>query len=245
MSSQQRAILVTGAAGDIGAAIGRRLRSDGFHVIASDLRPRPPDCPPEDWIGADLSRLSGVADLAKSVAAPLYGLVHAAGVILSQALEEATERDWDLSYAVNVKAAFFLARDLAPAFSNPSSVVMIGSVAGQRASPENLVYASSKAALRNLAASLAVAMAKRGTRVNVVAPGLIATGTSDIATDELSRLRGRPRDEVWRARVAGIPQERPGSVDEVANAVAWLMSDQSSDVTGATIAVNGGLLAGM
>lgn len=238
------AILVTGAAGDIGRAIARRLGAGGARVLGTDRAPRPDDHSAADWIAADISSPAGRASVIAAIDAPLAGFVHAAGIILTQGVAEITDADWDASLAVNVKAGFFLARDLQPRFVAGAALVMVGSVAGQRASPENLVYAASKAALRSMAASLSVAFAPQGLRVNVVAPGLIATGTTEAASQSLARLRGQDVAQVRGARVAGIPQGRAGSVDDVANAVAWLLSAEAAYVTGATIAVNGGLLAG-
>lgn len=244
MNTDKGTILVTGAAGDIGGGIVRRLAGAGYRVIGTDISPARRDTACSTWIEADLARPEGRAAVVGGVEGTLRGFVHAAGVILTQSLAEVTDSDFDLSHAVNVKAAFFLTRDLLPRFTNGSSVVMIGSVAGQRASPENLVYASTKAALRSAASSLAVALAPKGVRINVVAPGLIETATSVESTKALSRLRSTSRDDVWRARIGGIPQQRAGSVVDVANAVSWLISDESGYVTGSTLAVNGGLMAG-
>lgn len=238
-------VLVTGAAGDIGRAIVARLRADGRRIIGSDLGAAPPNLADLPWIRADLSQAAGWDLLAASVTGTLSGFVHVAGVVLTQPLEAIAEEDWDRCFAVHVKAPFFLLRSLRARFATGSSVVLVGTVAARRASPENLVYGATKAALASAAASLAVAMAPQGIRVNVVAPGLIDTALTHSTTERLAALRGHDIAATATARVAGIPMNRQGSPDEVAGGVAYLLSDDASYVTGTTLTIGGGLLAGM
>jgi NAD(P)-dependent dehydrogenase (short-subunit alcohol dehydrogenase family) len=243
MSAAKGTVLVTGAAGDIGAAVVRHATAMGFSVIGSD---RPGTRPPEAivWIEADLMHRDGVRRLAAAVTEPLAGFVHSAGIIRNQTVEQVTEADFDACHALHLKAPFFLIQDLLPRFTAGASVVLVGSVSAQRASPEAIVYSASKAALRSMAGSVALALAPSGIRVNVVSPGLIDTRLTDESNRLLSTLRGQSIETVWQARTSGIPQGRAGTPDDVAGVVAFLLSDASAYMTGSTVSVSGGLLAG-
>ncbi len=243
MTGDMSTVLVTGAAGGIGAAVVAALGAAGFAVIGSD-RPGAARLDGCDWIEADLLDPDGSARLAAAITAPLAGLVHAAGLIHTQGLEEVSAEAFDRCYALHVKAPFFLTRALLPRFAPGASVVMVGSISALRASPENMAYSASKAAQRSMAASLAMAVVGRGIRVNVVAPGLIDTALTGETNHALSALRGQSVEAVWQARTGGIPMGRAGLPAEVAGLVAFLLSPAAAYITGATLPVTGGALAG-
>jgi NAD(P)-dependent dehydrogenase (short-subunit alcohol dehydrogenase family) len=240
----QGPVLVTGAAGDIGRAVVRRLLEDGCAVIGTDLGAKPDDLETVGWVAADLITPEGRETVCAALPDRLSGFVHVAGIVLTQAVDEIAEEDFDRSFALHAKAPFFLLRSLRRRFPPGASAVLVGSVAGRRASPENLVYAASKAALASLAASLALVLAPSGVRVNVVAPGLIETALTTATTGRLAAMRGLTVEETARMRTSGIPLGRAGTPEEVADAVAWLLSPGSSYATGTTLMLAGGLLAG-
>lgn len=175
-------VLVTGAAGGIGAALVRRLARAGVEVIGTDLGDAPQPTPGEPagpaahrWIRADLGQRGGrellVSALTGPHAAPLGGFVHVAGILDPAEWDTIDEDQAERVFALNLHAPFFLARALLPVFTADASVVLMGSISALRASPKTPFYAASKAALRNLGASMALALQPRGIRVNVVAPG--------------------------------------------------------------------------
>lgn len=237
-------VLVTGAAGDIGRAVVERLAADGCEVIGTDVVDQPGDLTASAWIAADLTSPAGREIVCRAMPAHVSGFVHVAGIVLTQALDEITDDDFDRSFALHAKAPFFLMRSLRSRFAPGASAVLVGSVAGRRASPENLVYAASKAALASVGATLSLLLAPSGVRVNVVAPGLIDTALTAATTERLATMRGLGVEETARMRTAGIPLGRAGTPQEVADAVAWLLSPQSSYATGSTLMLAGGLLAG-
>lgn len=236
-------VLVCGAAGGIGGAVARRLADAGAAVAGTDRGERPGGFE-GDWIAADLVTGEGREAIVAGAGDALDGLVLAAGILDPAGWPEIEEEQAAAVFAVNLFGPVFLMRDLEPRLSDGASVVLIGSVAGLRASPATPFYAASKAALRNMAASLATLFQPRGIRVNTVAPGLIDTPLTARLNDELARRRGLDVEAIEAERASAISMARPGTVDEVADAVLFLLSRQSSYLTGSTLNVTGGVLAG-
>lgn len=248
-------VVVTGAGGGIGSALVARLLAAGVSVLASDL-----GCPPAAlkhpllaWVTADLSTPAGRQALVEAAAqrfgshghkAPLGGFVHIAGIIDPVDWDAIDEAQIERIFSINLQAPFFLVRALLPVFSPDASVVLLGSISALRASPKTPFYAASKAALRNLGASMAMAWQSRGIRVNVVAPGLIDTPLTDALNVRLAAERGVLVEQVAAERAQAIPAGRPGTVDEVVSACVYFLSRQSSYCTGATLHPTGGVMAG-
>jgi len=236
-------VLVTGAAGGIGGAIVARLAAAGVEVVATDLR-IPPGPRHGRWVAADLADDAGRAAVAAAVPEGLGGIVHAAGLL--------DPGPWDMVgaeaaariLAVNVVAPLLLVQALAGRLEPGGAVVFLGSVAGARAAPDTAVYAASKAALRNLAGTLAVALAPRGVRVNTLAPGLIDTPLTAGLDIRLAAARGQTPAAVAAARAAAVPAGRAGTAEEVADACLWLLGAGAAYVSGATLYATGGALAG-
>ena len=237
-------VLVTGAAGAIGGAVAARLAGSGAEIIGTDRIAMPPGGNFSRWITADVATQAGRADIVGAITAPLDGIVHAAGTVSVRQPAEVDEEEWDRVFAINVKALFFLSVALADRLADGASVVVIGSIASFRGTPDAPVYAASKAALRNVAATLALTWAARRIRVNCLAPGLVDTPMTDAMNDVLAARRGAPPDEVMASRVAQIPLQRVATPGDVAGMVAFLLSPDSAYVTGATLVGAGGLLAG-
>jgi NAD(P)-dependent dehydrogenase (short-subunit alcohol dehydrogenase family) len=201
------------------------------------------------WIAADLSLRTGRTAVAEAAmgagAAPVGGFVHVAGILDPADWDVIDEAQIERLFALNLQAPFFLARALLPAFTADASIVLMGSIAGQRASPRTPFYAASKAALRNLGASLALAFQPRGIRVNLVAPGLIDTPLTDALNQRLASERGLTVAQIQAERAQPIPVGRAGTVDEVVSACLFLLSRQSSYCTGTTLYSTGGVMAGV
>jgi len=241
-------VLVTGAAGGIGACLVRRLIEAGVEVIATDLQvDAAGSSDSARWVGADLSLAKG-RDAVVAAAAlgrrKIGGVVQVAGIIDQTDWDAISEEEIDRILSLNLKAPFLLVRALLPLLEAEASIVLLGSIAGSRASPKTPFYAASKAALRNLGASMAVALLPRGARVNVVAPGLIDTPLTHGLNQRLAREREVTLAQVAAERAAQIPAGRPGSTDEVAAACLFLLSRESSYCNGSTIHPAGGVMAG-
>jgi NAD(P)-dependent dehydrogenase (short-subunit alcohol dehydrogenase family) len=167
---------------------------------------------------------------------PLGGLVNCAGVVKTVPFLEETAQGWDSILGVNARAPFLLmqAAGARMAARGRGAIVNIASVAGRSGRPEQTSYGASKAALLHLTKSAALALGPRGVRVNAVCPGVVRTPM----TEQIWRER-RPEDV---ARILGsIPLGRTAAPDEIAAAVAWLLSGESSYVNGQALNVCGGL----
>ena len=235
--------LVVGAAGGIGGAVARHLVDAGTEVVGTDLGPAP-DTWRGKWVTADISATAGHAAIADGVTEALGGFVFAAGVLDPEMWEKVDAEAAAKLLSINLTAPFFILRALLPLLADGASVVLIGSVAGARASPATPLYAASKAGLRNLAASLAILLQPREIRVNVVAPGLIDTALTTSFDATLAARQNKSVDEIRADRTAAIPMGRAGSVDEIADACLFLLSAQAGYITGTTLFATGGVLAG-
>ncbi len=251
-------VLVTGAAGGIGAALIDRLLKAGTKVIATDLAiPSVPSTAPElaalrnpacTWIRADLATTSGrqilLDELMGEKSQPIGGVVHVAGLLDPVDWQDINEFEVERLFALNLHAPFFLTRGLLPILAPDASVVLMGSISAMRASPKTPFYSASKAALRNLGASLAMILQPRGMRVNVVAPGLIDTPLTNAMNRRLAIERGVAVERVEADRAQAIPAGRAGTPGEVASACLFFLSSQSSYCTGTTLHPTGGAWAG-
>ncbi|OBK85106.1 SDR family NAD(P)-dependent oxidoreductase [Mycobacterium sp. 1165178.9] len=234
----QRVALVTGAAGGQGWSIAKRLRDRGFSVAGCDLRTTElltalGEADDDGLIALELDVTSpGQWD---SVVAEVVGrfgslstLVNCAGVLHRAALSEETTEGFETAWRVNCLGPFLGMRAaLEPLREAPSaSIVNICSTGAIRPFPQHSAYGSSKWALRGLTQTVAAELAPAGIRVNAVFPGPIATSMLDDATQ--ARL------------VAASTFGRIGEPGEVADAVAFLVSDEASFITGSELVIDGG-----
>ena len=160
----------------------------------------------------------------------LDGVVVNVGIGLGRGLEGTDAKAWDLTFAVNLRAHFLIARAALPRLSTGASLVFVSSVASLKPGTGMPSYDASKAGLAGLCRHVAFEGARRGVRANVVVPGLIDTPLGRVAS------RGRPS----RARTA-VPLGRQGTAWEVAYATLFLLGAESSYITGQQLVVDGGL----
>jgi 3-oxoacyl-[acyl-carrier protein] reductase len=159
-------------------------------------------------------------------------LVHAAGIARDALFALSEPDDWDEPIRVNLGGALRTTRAVVRSMlsAGTGAIVLVGSVAGGRASPGQAGYAASKGGLEALGKTLAAELAPRGIRVNVLVPGLFAAGMAQ-------RLDRR----IIQDRVARIPVGRLGRADELASVAVFLASDAASYIVGQAIVVDGGL----
>lgn len=243
-----RAALVTGGGTGIGAAIARRLRTDGYDVCITGRRREPLDA-----VAAETGALAvqadtgnpGDAEKALAAAKEAFGrldlLVCNAGIGLSGTVEEQSPEGWDAVLRTNLTGAFLASRAAMPELvRTKGSIVTISSDAGLRVAPRSAAYCTAKAGLIMLTQSIALDYGPLGVRANCICPGWIRTPMADGEMDELAQLRGTDREGAYELVATPVPLRRPGLPDEIASAVAWLASDGAGFTTGAVIAIDGG-----
>ena len=241
-SAPQRTMLLTGASRGIGHATVKRFSSAGWRVITCSRHPFPEDCPwmagPQDHLQIDLADAD---DTARAIAevrerlseGRLDALVNNAAISPKGpggsrlGLFETEFSDWLTVFHVNFFAAALLARGLAAELQRAQgAIVNVTSIAGSRVHPfAGIAYATSKAALAALTREMASDFGPLGVRVNSISPGEIETAILSPGTENF---------------VAQIPMRRRGSPEEVAKAIYFLCSEQSSYVNGAELMINGG-----
>jgi 2-deoxy-D-gluconate 3-dehydrogenase len=219
---EPRVALVTGASRGIGAATAERLRRDGWRVETA-----------ERATGVDLAE-PGAGAAAVERLERIDALVCNAGVAVRKGFLDTTPEDWRRIVDLNLSSVFELAQAAARRMveAGGGSIVLLASMMSFQGGVNVSAYAASKGGVAQLAKALSNELAGRGVRVNAVAPGYIATDM----TDDLEDWRRREIDE-------RIPLGRFGTPEEIADVIAFLLSDDARYVTGAVIPVDGGYLA--
>ncbi len=238
----RKTLLLTGASRGIGHATVKKFASEGWRVISCSRQPFSPECPwpggARDHVQVDLSHPNKIMEAVEKIRTlldgnALHALVNNAGISPKGPEGERIStldtdlRVWGEVFHVNFFASVVLARGLQNELSRgKGSVVNVTSIAGSRVHPfAGAAYATSKAALAALTREMAHDFGPLGVRVNAVAPGEVDTSILSEGTDKI---------------IATLPMRRLGQPQEVANAIYFLCSDQSSYVTGVEIEVNGG-----
>lgn len=244
--------LVTGAARGIGAAIAKKLAENGANVAICDLK--------AEWCdetvkalealgvkakgyGVNVANSAEVDACVKAVLAD-FGkidiMVNNAGITKDGLLMRMSDADWDAVLDVNLKGTFLFTRAVArPMMKNKApdgtplggSIVNIASVVGIMGNAGQANYTASKGGVIALTKTTAKELGSRNIRCNAVAPGFIQSKMTDVLPEE-----------VRKNYMEQIPLRRFGSVNDIANAVAWLAGDESAYVTGQIISVNGGMI---
>jgi len=242
-----RIALVTGAAQGIGRAIVGLLAERGASVVVCDLDFDKAQEAAVSLTSQGLKALAvsanvAVAEEVKAVVqtvAAQWGeidiLVNNAGITRDTLLLRMKDEDWDAVLNVNLKGTYYCIKAVIPAMSKRrwGKIVNISSVVGVIGNPGQANYAASKAAVIGLTKTVAREYASRGINVNVVAPGFIETQMT-------AALSGEVREHL----IKQIPLTRLGTPSDVAHAVAFLVSDEASYMTGQVLHVNGGMYMG-
>ncbi len=244
-TTDRKTLILTGASRGIGHATVKRFASAGWRVITCSRHSFPENCPwemgPEDHIQVDLSdpqdTTRAVAEMRKRLEQQegrLNALVNNAG-ISPKGMDgarlgtiETKLEDWQRVFQVNFFAPIMLARGLVAELERAhGAVVNVTSIAGTRVHPfAGAAYATSKAALAGLTREMASDFGPRGIRVNSISPGEIDTAILSPGTDKIVQEQ--------------IPMRRLGEPEEVAKAIYFLCTEQSSYVNGADLHINGG-----
>jgi NAD(P)-dependent dehydrogenase (short-subunit alcohol dehydrogenase family) len=238
--TEQKTLVLTGASRGIGHATVKRFSAEGWRVLTCSRHPFDERCPwpggEENHIQIDLASpdktIAAIETIKAKINGRLHALVNNAGISPKgeggKRLNtlETDLRTWGQVFHVNFFASIVLARGLQAELSAAQGcVVNVTSIAGSRVHPfAGAAYSTSKAALAALTREMAHDFGPLGVRVNAIAPGEIETAILSPGTDKI---------------VEGLPMRRLGQPREVADAIWFLCSDQSSYISGAEIQVNG------
>jgi NAD(P)-dependent dehydrogenase (short-subunit alcohol dehydrogenase family) len=241
-------VIVTGGGGDIGGACARLLASNGSNLLVVDA-----DLQAAERVAREINEGAGgkaiataadvsiASDVERYVAraadwGPVDGVVHAAGIAGPAApLPEFDEAEFDRVMGVNARGTFLGMKYALPYMRDGGAIVNIASVSGIAGYPMVAAYVASKHAVVGLTRTAALEGAPRGIRVNAICPGPIKGRLMSAAGGEASFAPGE--DPFLR----GLPLARYGRPDEVAHTIAFLLSPAAGYISGATIAIDGGL----
>ncbi len=248
--THKQVAVITGSARGIGRGVAERLAAAGYAIVISDIRADAAAQTAADFaaaghaatsVGADVTDPASCAGMMQT-ALDTFGrvdvLVNSAGISAPKPSLEVTPEEWRRMIEIQLNGAFFTAQAAGRAFVRQGAggnIVFISSINAEAAFPARTAYSSAKAGVAMLTKSLAIEWANLGIRVNAVGPSHtetemtqqnIAKGNVDVAS-----IQRR------------IPMGRLARVEDVANAVAFLISDQASYITGHSLYVDGGYLA--
>jgi NAD(P)-dependent dehydrogenase (short-subunit alcohol dehydrogenase family) len=246
-------VLVTGASTGIGLAIAQAFFDEGASIsmnssgqerleaARSEIDPAGDRTASLAGDVSDSGEVEGIFAEARARFGPPAILVNNAGTVTLAECAEMTETEWDLVMDVNVKGAFLCSKAAIPGFMDAGggSILNVSSQAGKRGYARLAHYCASKAAMLGLTRSLAVELAP-SVRVNAICPGVVTTEMMEREYGWEEELTGAPRDEIRSRFLASIPLGRFQRPEHIAEAALFLSSDAASEITGATLNVNGG-----
>jgi 3-oxoacyl-[acyl-carrier protein] reductase len=247
--STQRVAIVTGGARGIGAATAQRLAADGFAVAVLDLKAEEAQGTVDAItaaggralaVGADVGDAGQVQSAVERIAAelgPPVVLVNNAGVTRDNMLFKMSDADWDMVMHVHLRGSFLMSKATQKYMTEVGwgRIVNLSSTSalGNRGQAN---YSTAKAGLQGFTKTLAIELGKFGVTANAIAPGFIVT---DMTRATAARI-GRDWDEYVAERAAGIPVNRAGQPEDIANTVSFLVSEGAGFVSGQVIYVAGG-----
>lgn len=243
--------IITGGGTGIGAATAAALRGQGWEVVICGRRPeavtRVAEATGAHAVVADVTSASDMEHLVSNTArqfGTINGLVLNAGIVRPGGAGELSDEDWNAMVLTNLTGPFFLVRAALPhLIKSNGSIVGVASAAALRATAEIAGYDATKAGLAMLMQSVAVDYGPQGVRANAVCPGWTRTEMADMEMGEFAEAGGIDREEAYSLATAFVPSRRPAASSEVADVIAWLLSDRASYVNAAMIPVDGGLIA--
>ncbi|RWX67711.1 SDR family oxidoreductase [Mesorhizobium sp. M4B.F.Ca.ET.089.01.1.1] len=242
---KDKVALITGGTSGIGLATARRFIEEGARVAITgtntgrleEVRKILGD--DTFVIAADAGDVTTQNDIARQIG-ETFGRLDAvflnAGIADLRPLDDWTEAAFDRSIDIDLKGPYFLIKALVPLLSNPSSIILSGSVNAHMGMAGTHVYSLAKAGMISLARTLSGELIGRGIRANVISPGPIDTPLNDKLGLDAEAAKARAE-----AVVGLVPAGRFGTAEEIANAVVFLASDECPFIVGAGILIDGGL----
>ncbi|QNE36284.1 SDR family NAD(P)-dependent oxidoreductase [Leifsonia shinshuensis] len=247
-----KSAIVTGGAGGIGRATSLAFATEGARVAVVDLQLEAAEAVAAEIraaggeaiaLGADVSSEPDVERVVAAVVEAFGGVdvsFNNAGIIRRTTAVETTVEEWDRVFGVNVRGVFLMCKHVVPimAAAGAGSIINTGSGWGLKGGGQAISYCASKGAVVNMTRALAIDHGPQGIRVNSINPGDVNTGMLRDEARQLGQEAGS-----FLAEAADRPLRRMGEPSEIAAAVVWLASDESSYVTGTALVADGGGIA--
>ena len=256
MKLQDQVAIVTGAAKGMGRAISLRLAGEGAHLVLAAR-----EAPPLEAVAAEAQTLGRTARVVPTdvrdeasvramvdAAVAAFGrvdiLVNCAGTTgpVETPVHEIRIEDWDEVLAINVRGTFLPTKHVVPVMlrQGRGKIVNIAGTSGLRGYKYRAAYSSSKWAVRGFTRTVALEVGPKGINVNCVAPGIVAGDRMDRLCREKARKRGWTPDQVYAEYVQEMALRRVTTPEDVATAVCFLCTDESRNMTGQCLTVDGG-----
>jgi len=237
----QQVVIVTGGSRGIGRAIIDRLHDNNKLIISCGRSTAPNDLPPDViWLKADIANSDAAEQIVNAAASygKITALINNAGIQIEKSLTETSDNDWDRLMGINCKAVFTLCRAVLPKIlKDGGHIINLGSISGLVADPKMTLYNASKGFIHSLTRSIAADYGPK-VRCNAICPGWIKT---DMTADAF-KLASNP-EKAQQDALVRHPLRRLGTPIDIANVVAWLLSEESAFINGQCITVDGGLTA--
>jgi len=237
----QQVIIVTGGSRGIGRAIIDRLSDNNRLIVSCGRNAAANDLPANVlWIKTNISNPVAAQQIVNTAAehGQITALVNNAGIQLEKTLLDTCDSDWDRLIGINCNAVFNLCRTVLPKMlEHGGNIINLGSISGMVSDPNMALYNASKAFIHSLTRSIAVDYGPK-VRCNAICPGWISTDM----TKNAFALADNP-EKAQKDALARHPLRRLGTPKDIADAVAWLLSNESAFINGQCITVDGGLTA--
>lgn len=247
--------VVTGGGSGIGAAAAATLASYGARVGVGDISAKAGAATVAAITAAggtacavehDVRSLDSGRAMAAAVEkefGPVDILVNNAGVSRRVPFLELDETEWDRLMDINVKGVLFTTQAVLPGMIERGwgRVVNMSSVVGKEAYPGFLHYCTSKFAIIGMTQGIAKEFATTGVTVNAVCPGIVETPLHDRVVEQMAEGAGVSREKAWEDFVGSVPMGRPQTAEDVAEMIAFLVSDKAKNITGSAFNVSGGM----
>lgn len=246
--STKTVTIITGGGTGVGAALARLLSERGHDVVIAGRRQAPLDA-----VAAETGAIAVVGDLSTEEGAralieraiTTYGkidnLVLNAGVVHNGKVADFELEKWNETLSINLTTNFLLSKLALPHLvATRGSIVGVSSIASLRSGYGMSAYAASKAGLTALIENIAFDYALDGVRANIICPGWILTEMAEQEFAEAAQTKNTTVEGVFADLLKFVPQQRASTPDEQAKPIAWLLSDEASYITGASLVVDGG-----
>lgn len=231
----KKVILVTGASGDISQELLPILIQKGFYIVGLDKKKSLYENPYFEFFSCDLSSeqqvMNIIANGSETWLKNLVGIVHLAGVYPNKNLMQYTTELWDYVFSVNTKSIFTIMQSIMQSNVHQLTSIVLTSSTATKVGSNDPAYLASKSALNGLAKNLSLTLSPYNIRVNTVLPGIIETSMSSESQSAQRR----------NYHIQNTLKKKIGTPKEVAVVIAFLLSEETSYIWGASIDINGGM----